>query len=434
MNPLQNRRILLIDDMPSIHEAFRGILAAAPTSSELDAAEAALFGQAAPPSSPSCCDFELDTAYQGQEGVAMVEAAVQAGRPYAMAFVDMRMPPGWDGVETIERLWRIDPLVQIVICTAYSDYSWEELLARLDVLDRLLILKKPFDIIEVSQMVRALTTKWELTRQSALRMNSLEEAVHDFPAIEAALRQSNKELEAFSYSVAHDLRAPLNTIDGFSQLLQKTVSGDTAECSEQYLSRIRAGVRQMGELVDGLLSLARVTRTHLKAETVDLTAMAERVLKDCRVRDAGRTAQVHVERDLTATGDPALLRQVMENLLANAWKFTAHTATPKIEVGKFHDDNGAAVYFVRDNGAGFDMAHADKLFGAFQRLHSPSEFAGTGIGLATVDRIVSHHAGRIWAKGAVGQGATFFFTLPSASRQHPPSERYIDSQENRSAP
>jgi two-component system NtrC family sensor kinase len=179
MNPLQNRRILLIDDMPSIHEAFRGILAAAPASSDLDAAEAALFGQAAPPSSPSACDFDLDTAYQGQEGVAMVEAAVQAGLPYAMAFVDMRMPPGWDGVETIERLWRIDPRVQVVICTAYSDYPWEELLARLDVQDRLLILKKPFDVIEVSQLARTLTAKWELARQAAFQINSLEEAVQE---------------------------------------------------------------------------------------------------------------------------------------------------------------------------------------------------------------------------------------------------------------
>ena len=193
MNPLQNLHILLIDDMPSIHEDFHRILAATPASSELDDAEAALFGQAASPPSPSSCGFELDSAYQGLEGVAKVEAAVQAGRPYAMAFVDMRMPPGLDGVETIERLWRIDPLVQIVICTAYSDYPWEEVLARLDVRDRLLILKKPFDMIEVSQLARTLTAKWELARQAALQINSLEEAVQErtkaLHASESQLRQ-----------------------------------------------------------------------------------------------------------------------------------------------------------------------------------------------------------------------------------------------------
>ncbi|UUZ70093.1 hybrid sensor histidine kinase/response regulator [Polaromonas sp. P2-4] len=422
---------MLIDDMPAIHEDFRKILVARPAARELDDVEAVLFGQAVP---PPCGGFELDSAYQGPEGLAKVEASIQAGRPYAMAFVDMRMPPGWDGAETIERLWRVDPQMQIVICTAYSDRTWEKVLARLDVQDRLLILKKPFDMIEISQLARTLTAKWEMARQAALQMNSLEEAVEELTATKTALYQSNKELEAFSYSVAHDLRSPLKSIDGFSHLLQKAISGDTADRSMHYLDRIRAGVRQMSELTDGLLSLAQVSHTHLKAEPVDLTAMAEQVLHDCQERDSGRTVQVHVERDLTAIGDPALLRQVMENLLANAWKFTANIATPEIEVGQLHGNNETAVFFVRDNGAGFDMAYADKLFGTFQRLHTSEEFAGTGIGLATSHRIISRHAGRIWAEGAVGQGATFFFTIPPASRQHLPSESCIDSQENRRAP
>ncbi|ABM39340.1 ATP-binding response regulator [Polaromonas naphthalenivorans] len=176
MNKPQNRRILLIDDMPSIHEDFRKILAPRPAARELDNFEAALFGQA---EAPACDGYELDSAYQGRDGVAMVEAAVQAGRPYAMAFVDMRMPPGWDGVETIERLWRIDPQVQVVICTAYSDHAWEDVLARLDVQDRLLILKKPFDMIEVSQLARTLTAKWTLARQAASQVSGLEEAVQE---------------------------------------------------------------------------------------------------------------------------------------------------------------------------------------------------------------------------------------------------------------
>lgn len=431
MNPQQNRRILLIDDMPSIHDDFRKILVAAPVVGDLDEVEAALFGEAAPLPFDS---FELDSAYQGCEGVAMVEAAVQAGQPYAMAFVDMRMPPGWDGVETIERLWRVDPQVQIVICTAYSDRSWEEMLARLDVRDRLLIVKKPFDIIEVSQLARTLTAKWALARQAAQQISSLEEAVKELKETETALRQSNRELEAFSYSVAHDLRSPLNSIDGFCHLLQKAVSADTAEQSRHYLSRIRAGVRQMGELTDGLLLLAQVSRTPLKAETVDLTAIAERVLRDFQERDAGRTVKVHVERGMTTVGDSVLLCQVMENLLANAWKFSTNAAAPEIEVGKLRGDTEAPVYFVRDNGAGFDMAYADKLFGTFQRLHSPGEFAGTGIGLATAHRIISRHAGRIWAEGAVGRGATFSFTIPLAFRERLSRESHTGPGENTNAP
>lgn len=179
MNQLQNRRILLIDDLPSIHQDFRKILssAASTSTSELDDVESALFGSTARTSIVT--DFELDSAYQGQEGVAKVNESLSHGLPYAMAFVDMRMPPGWDGVETVRRLWQEDPRLQIVICTAYSDYSWEEVLEQLDVTDRLLILKKPFDNIEVCQLANALTTKWELTQQAELQMDRLEEQVRE---------------------------------------------------------------------------------------------------------------------------------------------------------------------------------------------------------------------------------------------------------------
>jgi two-component system, NtrC family, sensor kinase len=416
MNPQQNRRILLIDDMPTIHEDFRKILVAGPSATALNEAEAMLFGKSAP---AAPVGFELDSAYQGRDGVAMVEAALQAGRPYAMAFVDMRMPPGWDGVETIERLWQVDPQVQVVICTAYSDHSWEDVLERLDARDRLLIVKKPFDMIEVSQLARTLTAKWALTQQAALQLSGLEEVVRELKATEAALRQSNQALESFSYSVAHDLRSPLKTIDGFSHLLQRSGSGDTAERTKHYLTRIRAGVKQMGELTEGLLALAQLSRADLKIEAVDLSAIARRVLRDCQERDAARTVEVHVQSDLRAVGDSALLRQVLENLLANAWKFTAKSHAAEITVGQLADSSAGAVYFVRDNGAGFDMAYADKLFGTFQRLHLADDFAGTGIGLATVHRIIARHAGRIWAEGAVGEGATFFFTVPEAAPGEP---------------
>src|SRR5712691_10440632 len=173
MTTRENRRILLVDDMPAIHEAFRKILAYAAAVPELDEDEALLFGA---PTRPSSARFELDSAYQGVEAVDKVRASLLADLPYAMAFVDMRMPPGWDGIETVERLWQEDPMLQIVLCTAYSDYSWAEVLARLDVRDRLLILKKPFDVIEVYQIARALTTKWQMAEEAALKISSLEEA------------------------------------------------------------------------------------------------------------------------------------------------------------------------------------------------------------------------------------------------------------------
>ena len=431
MNPLQNRRILLVDDMPSIHEDFRKILAARPGAHDLDDVEAALFGQAALPSDDG---FELDSAYQGQEGVARVEASVQAGRPYAMAFVDMRMPPGWDGVETIERLWRIDPQVQVVICTAYSDYPWEEVLARLDVQDRLLIVKKPFDMIEVSQLARMLTAKWELARQATLQLNSLEEAVRELTATEAALRQSNKELEAFAYAVSHDLRTPLSIMNAFSNLLAKELDGHASETVLHYLSRIQASAVVGSQLIEALLSLAEASRAELHMEPVDLSAISRELLDECRSVVPPREASITVQDGLWVHSDQRLIRTAMQHLLNNAWKFSSLRSHTEIEVGRLDGADGEAVFFVRDNGCGFDMAYAGKLFGTFQRLHAVHEFPGTGAGLVTVSRIVGRHGGRVWADSRPDEGATFYFTLPSDSRQGPPRESHIEPQENRSAP
>lgn len=229
----------------------------------------------------------------------------------------------------------------------------------------------------------------------------------------AQLEAANKELEAFSYSVAHDLRSPLSAIDGYCALLQKAVPPESGERAEHYLTRIRSGVRRMGELTDGLLSLAKLSRTSLSWDTVDLSAEAARVIAQCAENDDSREVTTIIEPDLLARADPSLLRQVLENLIANAWKFTSKKERAEIVVGKEAGPDQEPVYFVKDNGAGFDMAYVDKLFGTFQRLHSPDEFAGSGIGLATVKRIISRHGGRIWADSRLGEGSIFRFTLGS---------------------
>ena len=225
------------------------------------------------------------------------------------------------------------------------------------------------------------------------------------------LTAANQELAAFSYSVSHDLRAPLRSIDGFSQALLEDYADKLDDPGREHLTRVRAATQRMGHLIDDLLKLSRVTRAEMRPIAVDLSALASDVFAELRKSKPDRRVECHIEPGLAAEGDVRLLRVALENLLGNAWKFTGKTANAKIEFGATRDADGASSYFVRDNGAGFDMVYADKLFGAFQRLHSMDEFPGTGIGLATVQRIVHRHGGQVRAEGVPGQGATFHFTL-----------------------
>ncbi|HEU5261860.1 MAG TPA: PAS domain S-box protein [Gemmatimonadales bacterium] len=226
----------------------------------------------------------------------------------------------------------------------------------------------------------------------------------------AQLEVANAELDAFAYSVSHDLRAPLRSIDGFSQALLEDCDDQLDAAGRDHLERVRAATQRMGVLIDDLLRLSRVTRSELRREPVDLSALAEEVAADLRRSAPARAVELTVASGVAAEGDPRLLRVLLENLLGNAWKYTAKQPRAAIEFG-VTDHGGERAFFVRDNGAGFDMKYAGKLFGAFQRLHSSTEFEGSGVGLATVQRIVRRHGGRVWAEGAPARGATFFFTL-----------------------
>lgn len=224
------------------------------------------------------------------------------------------------------------------------------------------------------------------------------------------LAAANQELESFSYSVSHDLRAPLCTIEGFTRILREEHAGSLDENGTQVLMRICKAGDRMKELIDHLLELSRVSRGELVRQRVDLSALAREVAAELKGGDPARPVTFSIADDVVASGDAGLLRVALENLLGNAWKYTGGTEGAVIEFGA--DDSGAErVFFVRDNGAGFDMKHADRLFGVFQRLHSAEEFEGIGVGLATVQRIILRHGGRIWAEGTVGRGASFFFTL-----------------------
>jgi signal transduction histidine kinase len=228
-----------------------------------------------------------------------------------------------------------------------------------------------------------------------------------------ALRSANAEIEAFSYAVSHDLRAPLRGIDGFSLALSEDYGERLDEQGKRYLQFVREGVQKMGRLIDDLLALSRLSRVEMRRERVDLGVLAHDILARLQREAPERKARLETHGNLVALGDSGLLTVVMENLLSNAWKFSGRKAETLLEFSSFpsKDDPSTTVYALKDNGAGFDMSFREKLFGAFQRLHTVREFEGTGIGLATVRRILHRHGGRIWAEGKVDEGATFYFTL-----------------------
>ena len=227
----------------------------------------------------------------------------------------------------------------------------------------------------------------------------------------AQLEASNREMESFSYSVSHDLRSPLRSIDGFSQALLEEYGDKLNDTGKGYLDRVCKATQQMGLLIDGLLKLLKVTRSEIQPESIDLSSMVREITETHQKDNPDRTVDVTVQEGIVVQGDPSLLKIAMENLVGNAFKLTGKEAHPRIDFGTAVRD-GEKACFIRDNGAGFDMAYVGKLFGAFQRLHTADEFPGTGIGLATVQRIITRHGGRVWAEGEIGKGATFYFRLP----------------------
>ncbi len=338
--------------------------------------------------------YAVETAPDGQ---AALEAAMRE-RP-DLVLTDVMMPR-LDGFGLLRALRETPSTreVPVIVLSARADES--------SVVDGVGsgaddYLVKPFAARELVARVQAHVSLARIRRRWAAELERARDEA------EAA----NRELEAFSYSVAHDLRAPLRSLDGFSQALLEDHADRLDEEGQEFLRYVRESAQQMGQLIDGLLTLSRVTRSELQLERVVLSDLAQRTIARLRRTHPERAVDVVLQEGMLGTGDRRLLAVVYDNLLGNAWKFTARREHARIEVGASPGQDGRCVYFVRDNGAGFDMAFAGKLFGAFQRLHGAGEFEGTGIGLATVQRIIRRHGGRAWAEGEVGRGATVYFTL-----------------------
>ena len=363
--------------------------------------------------------YDVVPARSGEEAIELL--TVQS---VDCILLDMMMP-GLSGQETCRRIkgsaeWRDIPLIMHTaleeqqamiegINAGADDYiakssDLEVLCARV----RAQLRRKQFE--DENRNIREQLLQKELEITLA---NSARELAETRALFVEELERKNSELEAFSYSVSHDLRAPLRSIAGFSQLLMEDHAAKLDSKGQDYLHRVRESAQRMGELIDDLLLLSRVGRAELSRAPVDLCNIAREVFEELRSQHPGRNVELQVEERLTAEADGRLIRAAFENLLGNGWKFTAKARKAIIEIGCAKKEAGT-VFFVRDNGAGFDMKYAASLFRPFQRLHAESDFPGTGIGLATVHRIIDRHGGRIWAEGAVGKGATFYFTIPPA--------------------
>jgi len=426
-------RILVIDDNPSIHKDFQTILLEEEESTTLNALRSEVFGDNTNETLARCV-YELDFASQGKEGYEKVKQACSENRPYELAFVDMRMPPGWDGLKTIEHIWKIDPKVQVVICTAYSDYSWGEITERLGKSENLLILKKPFDSAEVAQFASALTEKWVLARQASMKTEQLEQMVKErtdelkkaneqlreeiIERQQAELRQAelikkvdnmNKELKDFASTVSHDLKAPLRGIRTLASWILDDCADKLSDQAKEQMSLLLGRVERMYKLIEGVLKYSRAGRAEGKQTQVNLDMFIPEVID---MLAPPENIAITVESKLPAIEcEETHIMQVFQNLLSNAIKYM-DKPQGWIKIGCV-EENGLWKFSVADNGPGIEKKHFEKIFKMFQTLSASEESEGTGIGLSVVKKIVELYGGNIWVESKVGDGSTFFFTLPN---------------------
>ncbi len=327
-------------------------------------------------------------------------AALQTAR-FDLLLSDLMMPE-MDGISLLRAAQTADPDLIGIIMTGEGTIATAVEAMKAGAFDYIL---KPFKLSVILPVIsRALTVR-RLRQENA----ELEKRVHERTT---ELEAVNKELEAFSYSVSHDLRAPLRAINGFTRILMDSYQPQLPADAQRLLDHVTSSAHHMGELIDHLLEFSRLGRQPLRKQPVNISNLVREVLEDLNAERANRKLEVTVGELPDTFGDTMLLRQVFTNLLSNAFKYTRQKESAEVSVGTL-DQAGETVYFVKDNGAGFDLKYADKLFGVFQRMHSAKQFEGTGVGLSIVHRIIQRHGGRIWAEAAVEQGATFYFTLPN---------------------
>jgi len=431
----KNRRILVIDDNKSIHKDFREILeVGGAKTGTLDEAKVAILGDAAKASERE--GFEIDSAFQGAEGLQKVKEALAQGKPYAMAFVDVRMPPGWDGIETIGRIWAEYPELEVVICTAYSDYQWSEIVDKLGQSDQLLILKKPFDNVEARQLACALTEKWSLGRQTKLKQKDLEDAVAERTS---ELSKTNKQLEQetarandmaaqaetanqaksrFLANMSHEIRTPMNGIIGMIDLaLDESVTDKVRD----YLLTSRSSANTLLDIINDILDLSKIEADKLDVEIIDcslnkILADIDSLIYPC-INEKGFDFAVLFPTPVPESirSDPTRLRQCLLNLVGNAAKFT-DSGHVYVRVSVQAGDDGSNIRFdVEDTGIGIVADRQKAIFEAFGQADGSTSrrFGGTGLGLTITKRLAGLLGGELSVTSEPGKGSTFSLIIPA---------------------